>query len=554
MGKKNRASAAQAAAKAPASSSSEGKAIMPASQPTVDEPAKKKQKKQISSPSSSGGKAKETGPAHPLPCTIGQFTAVPLRLPSKFIKSTPYHWIYIRAHASSESAPTSSAGPGSSKTAELPAERTLFVANLPVEATERHLRALFQPAGGRVQRVIFQAAKNLYEREELRRRSLLPSSGSDGADGVEEEEDEYEDVDDGEDEMPDASTAEVHSVMKAKNKQAQKGSKKNSKSISNALLSSIPSITALPSMDPRVASNPSSSASSKEASIPVPPLLPTGSSAHVIFLDASTLTRAVQLAKEGALTPRGWANPDPFADLALAETEASARIPRGGVHAGTAAGSDTTGNANAGAGVGANMTANGKVDAAARAAFAAGARAPPLGLAYLLAAHDLARPSLGAVRTYADSCIARYEYLRAHPAAAAAADAANGGGPGKGEQTKGGIEAVSVGPDGELLDADGFVIVQHGGKYGRANAGQGQGVGVIRKYASASAPGSDMAQTQLGQEQKRQKKKRALELDDFYKFQRREKKRDELAEMRARFEADKEKVRKLREGRRFKPY
>jgi len=52
----------------------------------------------------------------------------------------------------------------------------------------------------------------------------------------------------------------------------------------------------------------------------------------------------------------------------------------------------------------------------------------------------------------------------------------------------------------------------------------------------------------------RTRNKKKTELTNFYRFQMREAKRDQLQELRRRFEEDKARVARLREGRRFKPF
>lgn len=51
-----------------------------------------------------------------------------------------------------------------------------------------------------------------------------------------------------------------------------------------------------------------------------------------------------------------------------------------------------------------------------------------------------------------------------------------------------------------------------------------------------------------------QPKKKSKELVDFYRFQRREEKRNQLSELRRKFEQDKAKIAQLKEKKRFKPY
>ena len=49
-------------------------------------------------------------------------------------------------------------------------------------------------------------------------------------------------------------------------------------------------------------------------------------------------------------------------------------------------------------------------------------------------------------------------------------------------------------------------------------------------------------------------KKETKGLVDFYRFQMREKKRDELAELRRKFEQDKQQISQMKDQNRFKPY
>jgi ribosomal RNA-processing protein 7 len=51
-----------------------------------------------------------------------------------------------------------------------------------------------------------------------------------------------------------------------------------------------------------------------------------------------------------------------------------------------------------------------------------------------------------------------------------------------------------------------------------------------------------------------EKKNRAVNLEDFYKFQKREKRMQKMDEMRRKFEEDKIKVERAKEGRKFKPF
>ena len=483
----------------------------------------------------SKGKQKQAVPQRVDPSALqasSGFLAVPIKLSSKHLEPTPYHWLYLRVHQSS----STSGGAGSSQA--LPNDRTLFVANLPIDTTERHLRTLFHSAGGTVQQVHFQAAKNVYAEEMARQRARLVARRTKRGDDDEssDEEEKMQDETDAVAQDPRLTAFNTGSGRKKKNGEPEDP------------LAAVPAITPLPIMDARLRCNPTTGTTQEYLSIP--PLLPTASSAHVVFLDASSVSQVLTLAKEGVLTKAGWI--DPFIELrnALATShDSSKEKPSKGRSSNSRQPRD-----------------------AASAALASGLQIPPVGLDYLLQSYRLTRPSLDAVRKFADSSVARYEYLRSHrdvavlleereaassvalPTADDEGDASSMafgmGLPPKSlavtaANAKKGIQAVSVGPEGELLDQDGFVIVQRGGKYGRTNAGEGQGVGVIRKNAAEVV---DIAGTNS------KKKKKPLELEDFYRFQRRETKRNELAEMRVQFEKDKEKVRKFKETRRFKPY
>lgn len=51
-----------------------------------------------------------------------------------------------------------------------------------------------------------------------------------------------------------------------------------------------------------------------------------------------------------------------------------------------------------------------------------------------------------------------------------------------------------------------------------------------------------------------EKKNKAVNLEDFYKFQKREKREKRMDELRRKFEEDKIKVERAKEGRKFKPF
>ncbi|KAK0533181.1 hypothetical protein OC835_003091, partial [Tilletia horrida] len=155
---------------------------------------------------------------------------------------------------------------------------------------------------------------------------------------------------------------------------------------------------------------------------------------------------------------------------------------------------------------------------------------------------------LDKIKAFADSRIALHLFLRAHPDRDPAQRA---------RAAKRGIQAVRVGAEGELLDEDGFTIVTGGGKYGRTaesgskdtRSGEGASVRVARNLPHmATGLAYDAA---MGPPKKKSKSK---DLEDFYRFQTREKNREKLAQLRAKFQEDKLKVAKLKESRKFKPY
>ncbi|CED83612.1 rRNA processing protein RRP7 [Phaffia rhodozyma] len=140
----------------------------------------------------------------------------------------------------------------------------------------------------------------------------------------------------------------------------------------------------------------------------------------------------------------------------------------------------------------------------------------PVGLSRYITSYALSRPSLAKIKAHADSSIAHFEYLKKQE-----------------------VDRVTrMGED--IVDEDGFTLVVRGGKYGRNLAGGGVGV-ASRDW-------------ERNKEEIEGKKKKSKELKDFYRWQVREAKREDLAQLRSKFEADKEKIEKLKGSRRFKPY
>jgi hypothetical protein len=87
-----------------------------------------------------------------------------------------------------------------------------------------------------------------------------------------------------------------------------------------------------------------------------------------------------------------------------------------------------------------------------------------------------------------------------------------------------------------VVDEDGFVLVTRKGKRSRNEEG---GASVSTVTAAAAERAS--------------KNRRSLTKVDFYRFQQREAKRNEIAELRSKFEADKARIMQLRAQRKFRP-
>ncbi|EPQ58938.1 hypothetical protein GLOTRDRAFT_69978 [Gloeophyllum trabeum ATCC 11539] len=309
-----------------------------------------------------------------LPSSIAGFRIIPVAY-----NSTTSHILYARKHVGSKRKNSTS----------LPEGRTLFLVNVPPDATEREMVLLFKNCGT-VERVVFD-----WEVSE-------PDQDSTTSDEEEEEE------------------AQPEQQQPRKRRKLDKGKKEKP-----------PAVVPLPHRALRV-------------------LRKTGHSAHVVFLDESSLERALAPAEK----PRPWPT--------------SSEEPRG--------------------------------------------------LAHYLALYDSLRPPLDVVRDHADTWMEMFDYEQAKKKQ-------------KSEYRKG--EAI--------VDEDGFTLVTRGGAYGQTLGG---GVGVASKRFQ-----------ETGQVSKRKRKKKdPKEKEDFYAFQRREKKRNELLELQRKWEADKAKVEELKASKRFKPY
>lgn len=408
--------------------------------------------------------------------TIAGFHILPLDLPSTSLEPSPIHYLYLRPHNVKPS--TTSAA--SSSSSQLPRGRTLFVANLPVDTTDRHWRALFEKAG-RIEDVRIKRGK---------------ANDQGAQEGAEESDDGSSDEEMEQDEdRVDPSNALLATKPTRKSRKG-KGADKPT----------IPSVTPLPPLDPR-----------KDQAF-----LQTGSTGHLVFLEEGSISKVLALCSEAASSskPRRWLDPS---RALLDKTAASADQEEG---------------------------SSSKRPATAKEAQRASLQKEPpapLGLAYFLARHDTLRPALPLIKSHADSSVKRYTFLRSHPHLDPERSANGGIG-----QMVGGIKIASYGPEGEPLDEDGFTIVLPGGKYGRSLGSAGGAVKFARRSKSEIEEELKKSKAMKGQMEG---------LEDFYRFQTRERRKEKLADMRRQFEEDRLKIEKLKDAggekggkRRFKPY
>lgn len=312
-----------------------------------------------------------------MPKYLSGFTVIPIAYPSSS------HFIYARAHATSKSKTLKPSN-------VYPEGRTLFLVNVPPDATERELILLFKHCGT-VEHVLF----------DFNSVDALAEHASDS-----------------DEEMSEGATSE--------NPDTEARPRKKRK-----LQTSEPT-------PPEVIPLPSSSLRT---------LHKTGSCAHLIFLDSSSLAKALS----PPTSPKPWPSSE-----------------------------------------------------------------EPRGLSHYMTKYDNERPPLDTIRAHADSFMERFEF----------------------DLSKSKQEAKYR--KGEaIMDEDGFTLVTRGGAYGQTLGG---GVGVASKKF--------MLTGKTGSRRKKEKK----EKDVFYAFQKAEKQRKAMLDLKKNFEADKERVEKLKESRRFKPY
>ncbi|WFC98806.1 hypothetical protein MYAM1_001538 [Malassezia yamatoensis] len=332
-----------------------------------------------------------------------------------------------------------------SASGSIPGGRTLFLVNVPPDTTRGVLRDLFRKAGA-IQSIVLH---DFYVQKQSQDAQYNDDSDQDS------------DQDQAWDENP-------SSLQQSATKRNKSGP---------------PRIQPLPSLVPNV-------------------LLTSGSSAHIIFLDESSLQRAMQLIQRSSAKPFVWPVPEKPAkdqsdinDDEMVDESAIKKLPR-------------------------------RKNNETRL----------VGLSFLLDRYRRLRPNHAQIKQHADSAIARYSWVREHPQwlleQRRSGDQLTSAGVG--------IEGVSVGPDGELLDADGFTIVQKGNRYGRSGGEENTFAAITPEFEESMRENPD-----------RKKKK---ELPDFYRFQFREKKRQQFAALRSQFESDKQEIAKRKAKMRFKPY
>ncbi|CAM9389706.1 unnamed protein product [Discosporangium mesarthrocarpum] len=97
-------------------------------------------------------------------------------------------------------------------------------------------------------------------------------------------------------------------------------------------------------------------------------------------------------------------------------------------------------------------------------------------------------------------------------------------------------------------DENGFETVTYKKKRGRERLGPGGG-GAGGGWTAAGGGGEGQ-----GRGLRRKKRKGSEGLPDFYRFQMREARRDQLVRLRKRFEEDKARVERMKAQRKFKPF
>ncbi|KAI0658550.1 ribosomal RNA-processing protein 7-domain-containing protein [Cubamyces menziesii] len=206
-------------------------------------PAKHKAKRaeaaSASAPTASASGSNCSSSSSSLPASVSGFTVLPIAY-----SASATHVIYARAHSAPKQ--KNGKGKGKEKTAALPEGRTVFLVNVPPDATERELTVLFKSCGT-VERVVFSTGGSgiASQPEEVIENDEDSEDEEQGEDGAESQGEEDEEAD---------------SRPKKKRKVAEPEG---------------PKVVPLPSHSLRT-------------------LRRTGHTAYVVFLDSSSLERALK--------------------------------------------------------------------------------------------------------------------------------------------------------------------------------------------------------------------------------------------------------------------
>jgi len=180
------------------------------------------------------------------PLHISGFSVIPV-----YYNSTATHYLYARSHFSTKGKHKNDAS--SRKQNDLPDGRTLFLVNVPPDATERELVLFFKHAGT-VEKIIFDSETTNVHNE------VVESEDEDGDEDV--------------------------LITESRDKDASESSKRSqSRKRRGEDAESIPKVIPLPTPSPSLRK-----------------LHRTGHTAHVVFLDASSLERALASTSK----PRPW--------------------------------------------------------------------------------------------------------------------------------------------------------------------------------------------------------------------------------------------------------
>ncbi|KAJ9120306.1 hypothetical protein QFC24_005260 [Naganishia onofrii] len=212
--------------------------------------------------------------------------------------SSAVHYLWIRQHRASKA--TASATTGVSAPETLPPTRTLFVANLPVDTTERDVRLMFGTYGG-IDRVEFKVGEiGRMGREGDPWWTVEDEEEEDSDDDSDEEDDEEEDAEDDEkddaatpDQMMDATEESTDPTMTKRQRRriTRKQERADPEFAINALRKKAPQVVPLLPLNPR------SSANGQGYLAPC-------SGCYVVYLDELSVSRCLQLAggKSGVKT------------------------------------------------------------------------------------------------------------------------------------------------------------------------------------------------------------------------------------------------------------